>query len=252
MCTLVVLRRPEHAWPLLVAGNRDELQGRPWEAPARHWPERPEVIAGRDALAGGSWFGINDHGVVAAVMNRHGTLGPAEDKRSRGELVLEALDHAEAEQAAQALADLDPRAYRGFNLFVGDPLSAWWIRSRGEEVSGMIEVSEIPAGLHMLTAGELNDDSVGRIRHYRPQFEAARAPNPEQDDWGDWPALMASRVYGAGEGPLAAMNIQLGDGFGTVCSQLVAIPRHPGFGVLPRFAFADGAPEALSYRPVGP
>jgi hypothetical protein len=61
---------------------------------------------------------------------------------------------------------------------------------------------------------------------------------------------MANREYGEGEGPLAAMNIRLGDGFGTVCSQLVAIPRHPGFEALPRFAFADGAGEDLDYVPV--
>ena len=41
--------------------------GRPWKAPARHWPDRPNVVAGLDELAGGSWLGMNDEGVVAAV-----------------------------------------------------------------------------------------------------------------------------------------------------------------------------------------
>src|ERR671932_1766584 len=116
MCTVVLLRRPGHRWPLILAANRDEMIGRPAKPPGRHWPDRADVVAGLDELAGGSWLGLNDSGVVAGVLNRHGTLGPAEGRRSRGELVLEALDHADAAEAAEALAALEPRAYRPFNL----------------------------------------------------------------------------------------------------------------------------------------
>ena len=85
MCTLVILRRPGSPWPLLLAANRDELRTRASMSPARHWPDRPHLRGGLDVLARGSWLGINDDGVVAAVLNRRGTLGPAPDKRSRGE-----------------------------------------------------------------------------------------------------------------------------------------------------------------------
>src|SRR6266403_1575729 len=124
MCTLVILRRPEHRWPVVIRANRDEMIYRPWQPPGRHWPDRPEVVARLDTLAGGSGLGINDWGVAAAVLNRHGSLGPAPDRRSRGELVLEALDHADAAAAARALADLDPAAYRTFNLIVADEREA--------------------------------------------------------------------------------------------------------------------------------
>ena len=95
MCTLIILRRPEHDWPVLMAANRDELIDRPWKQPARHWSDRPNVVAGRDQVAGGTWLGINDQGVVAAILNRRGSLGPKEGYRSRGELPLEALDLAD-------------------------------------------------------------------------------------------------------------------------------------------------------------
>ena len=77
MCTLVILRRPGDRWPLLLAANRDEMADRPWRGPGRHWPDRPDVVAGQDLLSGGSWLGLNDHGVVAAILNRVGSLGPA-------------------------------------------------------------------------------------------------------------------------------------------------------------------------------
>jgi uncharacterized protein with NRDE domain len=246
MCTLIILRRPGHAWPLLIAGNRDEMRDRPWMPPGRHWKDRAEVVAGLDRLGGGSWLGVNDHGMVAAVMNREGTLGPAPRKRSRGELVLEALHHAEARDAVQALADLEPRAYRAFNLFVGDPVSALWLRSL--ENSRSIEVFDVPTGLHMLSARELDDQEVPRIRVHLPKFKQAKMPNPEEGDWNAWQSLLSSRRYLESDGPHAAMNVDLPNGFGTVCSHLVAIPRYPGFEQKPLLLFANGPPDCVAFE----
>jgi len=250
MCSLVILRRPDHSWPLLVAGNRDEMRDRSWAAPGRHWDDRSDVVAGLDRLGGGSWFGLNDHGVVAVVMNRQGTLGPQSGKRSRGELVLEALDHAEARAASEALSDVEPNAYRGFNLFIGDPVSAFWLRHRGDGL-GRIGAFEVPPGLHMLTARELDDEEVARIRIYLPRFRDADVPDPAAADWTAWQTLLASRLYPESDGPQAAMNIDLPSGFGTVCSHLVAIPRYPGFEPKPVFLFADGPPDRASFEAVG-
>ena len=80
-----------------------------------HWHDRHDVVAGKDQLAGGTWLGMNDQGVVAAILNRQNSLGPKEGFRSRGELPLEALDHADAASAADALAGINPEGYRPFN-----------------------------------------------------------------------------------------------------------------------------------------
>ncbi|NVN12657.1 NRDE family protein, partial [Nguyenibacter vanlangensis] len=47
MCTIVLSLAPGTAWPLLFGANRDERLDRPWDAPGRHWPDRPQVIGGR-------------------------------------------------------------------------------------------------------------------------------------------------------------------------------------------------------------
>lgn len=248
MCTLVVLRRPDHDWPLLVAANRDEMRGRAWSGPDRHWPDRPEVIAGLDHVAQGTWFGVNDHGVVAAVMDRADSLGPAPDKRSRGELVLEALDHAEAAEAARALTDLEPLAYRPFNLFVADSVSAHWLRN-DPSIAAVTE-NAIPEGLHMIAAGDLDDAGVPRIREYLSRFRSAPAPAPATGQWAEWQALLASRAYATEHGPLAAMNVDLGPAFGTVCSHLAAIPRFPSLENRPVFLFAGGPPDRFDFEPV--
>ena len=120
MCTVVVLIRPAHAWPLVLAANRDEMLNRAWDPPAGHWPDRPGIIAGRDRSGGGTWMGVNRDGVVAAVLNRPGSLGPAAGKRSRGELPLLALEHpirrrgrrGDCHSRCRRLAQLQPGAGR--------------------------------------------------------------------------------------------------------------------------------------------
>ncbi|MFQ5955772.1 MAG: NRDE family protein [Kiloniellales bacterium] len=251
MCTLVILRRPGHRWPLMLAANRDEMGDRPWRPPGRHWLDRAEVVAGMDELAGGSWLGINDYGVVAGVLNRRGSLGPAADRRSRGELVLEALDHGDAREAAEALADLETRSYRSFNLVVADHRDAYWLCHRDDRGYGGIELRPVPPGLSMLTDYDLNDRSSPRIRDYLPQFRAAAAPDPDRDDWRAWQGLLASRVHDAGAGPTGAMNISTRTGFATLSSSLIAVPAadQPA-GLKPRWRFAPGHPDEVAYAAV--
>lgn len=245
MCTLVMLRRPGAAWPILVGANRDELAGRAAAPPARHWVDRPWVVAGLDRLGGGSWLGLSDRGLMAAVMNRTGTLGPAADKRSRGELVLMALDHDTAGAAARALAGLDPHVYRPFNLVVADAREAWWLRHGGEGPIGLVPV---PAGLHLLSATELDDPAHPRIAHNRPRFLAAAPPRPEVQDWSDWQVLLAATDAPPGLGPEAAMVLDYPNGFGTRSSALLALPADPGQP--PCWLHAEGRPDRAAFVPV--
>lgn len=270
MCSVVILYRPGERWPLLLGANRDEMLDRPWDPPARHWPDRPGVVAGRDRLAGGSWLGMNDEGVVAGILNRVNSLGPQPGRRSRGELVLEALDHADAADAAWALADLDPTAYRGFNMVIADNRNAFWLRNPGEadpvgKVEG-IEVMPLPAGLSMITAHDRNDVAASpRIRSFLPRFQAAAPPDPEADDWSSWEALLACRDTVTPGIPYDAMAIVSDVGFGTSSSSLIglaapglAAPGMAAPGVAggpaggPRriWRFAAGLPGCVPYRPV--
>lgn len=253
MCTVVILRRSGHRWPVLIAANRDEMIDRPWTPPARHWPDRPDVVAGRDELAGGTWLGMNDEAVVAAVMNRPGSLGPADDKRSRGELVLEALDHAEAGAAAEALSHIDPLAYRPFNLMIADAHQAVWLRSDPDAGSGRVEAFALPDGLSMLTAHDRNDLHSDRIRTYLPRFEAAAAPDPDSGDWSGWERLVASREQGEVGGEPSAMNIVTDFGFGTVSTSLIALPAfeaQDAGDAKPIWRFAAGRPDEVPFEEV--
>jgi hypothetical protein len=248
MCTVIVLRRPNHAWPLILAGNRDEMRDRPWTAPGRHWPDRPEIIAGRDDLAGGSWLGLNESGVVAVMLNRKGTLGPQAGKRSRGELVLEALDHADAADAARALVDLNPDAYRAFNMIIADNRDAFWLRHAG---TGPMQAIPLDEGLSMITAFDTNDTADPRIAANLQHFRAAPPPDPTAPDgWEAWTALQGRGADTDAPAATAGLCFALDSGFATVNATQIALPAPAVDGPAPVMRFADGPPDRAPFRAV--
>ena len=246
MCTLVILSRPGHEWPIILGANRDEMADRPWLPPGRHWSDRPQVIGGLDQMAGGSWLGLNASGVVAAINNRTGSLGQQAHKHSRGELVLEALEHYSASDAAEALSALNPLAYRSFNLVIADHESAYWLRNLGTTESVSVEVQEIPPGLSMITAGDLNDPACPRIRSYLHELEKAAFPDPAKGDWTSWERLFACRLYDVSLQAEAAMLVSTGHGFNTLSSSFIALPSHTQ-DTLPIWRFASRYPTVEPY-----
>lgn len=222
MCTVVVLRRPGHPWPAVIGANRDEMLRRSWDPPDAWWPDRPGVVGGRDREAGGTWMAANAAGVAAAVLNRPGSLGPAPGKRSRGELPLLALEHRTAEAASAALAALPAAEWRSFNLVVADRAAAFFVRGTGE---GRPEAVPLPEGISMVTALDPNDLSSPRTARHLPRFRAAAPPEPDGNAWSSWEDLLADDAWSPEIGPAEALCVPPTDGFGTVCSSVLALGR---------------------------
>jgi uncharacterized protein with NRDE domain len=214
---------------VFIAANRDEMLARPWDPPAEYWPG---ICGGRDRSGGGTWAAINRHKVFAALLNREGTLGPAIGKISRGNLPLLALAYDSAARAAAALERLDATNYRSFNLIIADAMGAFLLQ--GFE-AGRPKAHMLPSGVTMLTSGEPNDTSSSRIARHLPRFQAT---NPE-----DWKDLMADSS-GTSEEQLNVTSAA--NGFGTVCSTFIHLPRH---GV-ETHQFAAGRPDQSPFLPV--
>ena len=70
MCTLIALHRPHPRVPLVVAANRDEYLDRPASGLAIFESGGRRIVAPRDLRAGGTWLGLNDRGMFAALTNR--------------------------------------------------------------------------------------------------------------------------------------------------------------------------------------
>lgn len=124
MCLIAFAIDTSPVCPLLIAANRDEFLDRPTAALHR-WtlPDGTTVVAGRDLRDGGTWLGVSETGRVAMLTNvRSAQAGPGQ--RSRGELATRWLHGGLSWEAL--LDDLDPAAYGGFNLVVGDFHNKFW------------------------------------------------------------------------------------------------------------------------------
>jgi uncharacterized protein with NRDE domain len=128
MCLILVGWRARSDCPLLVAANRDEFHARP-AAPAAFWRDKPQILAGRDLEAMGTWMGVSRSGRFAAVTNYRGAREPSAAE-SRGALVSAFL--ANAADAGAYMADVAGRAarYSGFNLLACDRQELWWMSNR--------------------------------------------------------------------------------------------------------------------------
>ena len=127
MCTLVLLSRPGAL--LAVSGNRNEQLARPASGPRVF----EGVLAPRDELAGGTWLGLNRHGVFVCVTNRRYSLvDPA--RKSRGLLAAEALSAKSAAELHARLATLPGDRHNGFHLVYADLASSFVTWSDGSVV----------------------------------------------------------------------------------------------------------------------
>jgi uncharacterized protein with NRDE domain len=117
MCLILVAWKIHPDYPLVVAANRDEFFARR-SAGADFWREHPQVLAGRDLEAGGSWLGMTRTGRFAALTNYRDPTRQRPDAISRGKLV---ADFLVGDAGIDAYLDaIDPAAYNGFNLLLGD------------------------------------------------------------------------------------------------------------------------------------
>ncbi|QBE66466.1 NRDE family protein [Pseudoduganella lutea] len=168
MCLIVFAWRVVPGVPLIAAANRDEYYDRA-SAAAAPWDDNPQVIAGRDLKAGGSWMGVTrpdgpECQWPADALQRlsplrarcqGGALAPIEDAGqapsrfaaitniraphdfnpqapSRGMLVSNFLSATMS--ARDYVEQIRPgaQAYNGFNLVLCDGAELVWFSNRGD------------------------------------------------------------------------------------------------------------------------
>jgi uncharacterized protein with NRDE domain len=89
MCLVALAIDENRRFPLVIATNRDEFFDRPaarmgWWTPAEGGPE---ILAGRDLQAGGTWMGLTASGRLGLVTNVRRVVEPDPEAPSRGTIV---------------------------------------------------------------------------------------------------------------------------------------------------------------------
>ncbi|MFT7133341.1 MAG: hypothetical protein ACI81O_002057 [Cyclobacteriaceae bacterium] len=132
MCLILFCISPDSEHRLVIAANRDELYARPTARPT-FWEDAPEVLAGRDLQAGGTWLGISRRGRFAAVTNfREAPMEPV-PPLSRGALTADFLRSTES--CSDYIDRIKPQAdqYRGFNLLIDDGQDTYYYSNRSAD-----------------------------------------------------------------------------------------------------------------------
>lgn len=115
MCLIAFALNDHPDYPFILIANRDEFYERPTKA-AHFWNEHPEMLAGKDLKAGGSWMGLTRNARFAAVTNYRDIKNIKPEAKSRGELVTHFLTSPLLSKEYLKRLHKNPSTYNGYNL----------------------------------------------------------------------------------------------------------------------------------------
>ncbi len=133
MCLITLNWQPLADTRLVIAANRDEYYARPARR-LHHWPEHP-ILAGKDALAGGTWLGLahtagTGQARFAALTNYRDPAHHNPSAPSRGHITTSFLKGSMSARAYLDVLSTMVQGYNPFNLILFDGLELMGFESR--------------------------------------------------------------------------------------------------------------------------
>jgi uncharacterized protein with NRDE domain len=225
MCLIVFALDCHPVFRLVIAANRDEYHRRP-TAPAAYWSDAPDLLAGRDLEAGGTWLGVTRGGRIAALTYYREPVEPVHHLPSRGRLVAAFLAGSETPEHYRELLQKEESRYSGFNLLFGDHRGLFYHTNRGDDSF------RIEAGIHGLSNGLLDtpwpkviaarehmahllgDDSIDQEALFALLADRSSYPDPLLPDTGFGiererhlsPIFIAGKEYGTRSSTLVLVD----------------------------------------------
>jgi len=237
MCTLILLDRVVPQIPVIAATNRDEFFARPAAQPVfvPASAGRPAHVAPRDLDAGGTWMGVNAHGVFVGLTNRPVVEKPA-GVRSRGLLVKDALAQPTAEAVVAELLRQERVPYAPFNLLAADGNDTWLVR---RTIQGQ-DVRTLDPGLQVVCNRDPEDPSSEKVRRIEKQvagIELGLSPERLKDE-----LFRVLRSHPSVSNPFENACVHTAE-YGTRSSSVILL------GAARRaYWYAEGAPCQTEYR----
>jgi len=233
MCILAIQYQIVENAPILVAHNREEAFDRPTQPP-KIQSGKPRAICGIDRRAGGTWLGVNQHGLFVVAANRDKVNRPAEP-RSRGLLCRELLGMTKAREAVRyAVQKLNGGSYDGVNYVCADAKYGAVVYGRD-----WVEVVELTPGLHLLTNGDLDNHRDPRQEFIRRQLTLQKIDSSVTF------LAMASRAFARKPDAAGRRGVVLtGGDRGTVSSTLLSLSTRIQNAI---YQYAPGPPSDTPY-----
>ncbi len=133
MCLLLISYKTNPKYKFIVAANRDEFYNRP-TTHADYWDEKPEILAGRDLQAGGTWMGITKSGRFAAITNYRDPNHMRKNAPTRGRIVSDFLTDETAPGQYGEILLKDSDLYNGYNLIFGEIDSLYYFSNQTKKL----------------------------------------------------------------------------------------------------------------------
>jgi uncharacterized protein with NRDE domain len=227
MCLIVFAHNCHPGYRLILGANRDEFRDRPAD-PARFWSDAPQILAGRDKLAGGTWLGVTTGGRFAAVTNYRDPRQQAVNPPSRGNLVAGFLrDPLMSAEAFQGVLNRDGGRYDGFNLLYGSGKELFYFTNRGGS-SGTVSPGIHALSNHLLdtrwpkvTAARSRIEAI--VQHANVDTEEIFAALSDPAPFAD--ALLPETGVGPERERLLSPIFIAGEGYGTRSTTVLLIDR---------------------------
>lgn len=217
MCLVVFAWKAHPDYKLILAANRDELHARPSQD-AHWWPDSPDVLAGRDLQAGGTWLAVSKTGRFATVTNYREQQRLRRGLRSRGEIAANFV--AGGDDAMSYVSSLAGDRYAGVSVIAADNDSICYTSNRGDApvslepgVYGLSNAaldtpwSKLVRSKEALT-GLIDSDTVNSTGLLRLLADQSPAPNAEVES-GEMPFKLARAM---------TAPFIVADSYGTRCS----------------------------------
>lgn len=245
MCLVVLAFDCHPRYRVVLAANRDEFHDRP-AAPLDWWADAPDILAGRDLAAGGTWLGVDRHGRLGVVTNFREPEPAAPAGTSRGTLVPRFLSgEAGALDFAARVADESP-PLAGFSLIVVDGATAAYAANRPRAEARALEPGVYGLGNHGL------DTPWPKVALTRERFAAALAA--ERLEAGPLLRLMAERRPAPDDAlPRSGIGLErerllsspfvVSEDYGTRCTTVALVGRDGLVRIEERRYGRDGAPS---------
>jgi hypothetical protein len=238
MCILAIQYQLVPEAPILVAANREEYYDRASSVPSIQ-SGKPRILSGIDQQGGGTWLGVNQHGMFVGASNRRKMIPPVAP-RSRGALCKDLLKSGSAQEAMHlAMEELATHRYEGVNFVIADAESGWVVHGGDDP-----DVVQLEEGLSIIANRNVNDPRDERVELARRLLTLQTLDSPVKF------LAVASKVFARpATAPGRPSMVMHSKDRGTVSSTLLCL------GVKPRdaiYQFADGPPNEAKYEDYSP
>lgn len=225
MCLIFVSLGSHPDYKLIVAANRDEFYQRK-TAPAGYWQDHPDILAGRDLEAQGTWLGVTRSGRVSLLTNYRDPKNINPAAPSRGMLVSDYLAGQTSPLDYLNRVAATAKTYNGFNLMAGTADELFYLSNYAPGVQA------VPPGIHGLS-NALLDTPWPKVVKGKKYFEELLSSSFSTNQlfeflYDDRRAADAELPHtGIGlerERALSSMFIKT-DNYGSRCSTVILVDR---------------------------